>query len=316
MIVGVTGGTGFIGKSLISRHIRKGDIVRLLSRYPKRESKLPETVKHYKGDLTEKSYELIDFVDGIDILYHCAGEINDQGKMHSVNVTGTRNLCEAASGKIGHLVQLSSVGVYGFHSGGIITEETPLNPVGTYEVTKAESDQLVINASNEGTFSYSILRPSNVYGPEMSNQSLFKMISMIKKGLFFFIGKPGAILNYIHVDNVVDALVRCGNLPAAKNRIYNLSDSCTIENFVSIIAEELHRPKPTLRLPEKLICRMSDLFTWAPWFPLTKTRLNALTGRIQYSCRKIHEELFYTYRIKIDEGIRQLAREWARRNKC
>jgi len=305
MIVGVTGGTGFIGKSLILRHIQEGDDVRLLSRNLGHESKLSKSVKYYRGDLTGKSSDLIDFVDGIDILYHCAGEINNQGKMHDLHVTGTINLSEAASGKIGHWVQLSSVGVYGFHSGGIITEETPLNPVGIYEASKAESDQIVISTSQKGGFSYSILRPSNVYGPGMSNQSLFQMISMIKKRLFFFIGEPGAVMNYIHVDNVADALIRCGNLPAAKNRIYNLSDSCTIEHFVSIISDELNLPKPKLRLPEWPIRRVSSLFARAPWFPLTKTRVDALTVRARYSYSRICDELSYIHRITLDEGIRQ-----------
>ena len=61
------------------------------------------------------------------------------------------------------------------------------------EKTKAESDQLVMNAARKGTFTYSILRPSNVFGPTMTNQSLFQMIEMISKGLFFFIGKDVAI---------------------------------------------------------------------------------------------------------------------------
>lgn len=96
------------------------DSMRLLSRHPECKINLPKPVKYYKGDLTEKSSELINFVDGVDILYHCAGEIRDQGKMHAVHVTGTKNLCEAASGKIGHWAQLSSVGTYGFHASGTI----------------------------------------------------------------------------------------------------------------------------------------------------------------------------------------------------
>ena len=44
MIVGVTGGTGFIGKSLILRHIQEGDGVRLLSRNPGHESKLSKSL--------------------------------------------------------------------------------------------------------------------------------------------------------------------------------------------------------------------------------------------------------------------------------
>jgi len=243
MLVGITGGTGFIGKTLVLRHLAGGDTVRLLTRRSSYDVVLPNSVRVFHGDLTGPVDVLIPFVDGVDVLYHCAGEIQDQTKMHAVHVTGTNNLCSAADGKIGLWVQLSSVGAYGPHSSGIVTERTLLNPVGIYEKTKIEADHLVMNAARTGAFSLSILRPSNVYGPAMTNQALFQMIEMINKRLFFFIGNRGASANYIHLDNVVEALVRCGEMAAAKGRIYNLSDHRPIENFVSIIADELHKKK-------------------------------------------------------------------------
>lgn len=311
MIIGITGGTGFIGKYLALRHVEEGDSVRILSRRSGHNQDLPKSITYFRGDLTKGvNADLIKFADGVDVLYHCAAEIRDQSKMDSVNVSGTKNLCEAARDKTGHFVLLSSVGVYGFRPEGIISEETPLNPAGLYEKSKAESEKIVISASKEGDFSYSILRPSNVYGPRMNNQSLFQMVSMINRGYFFFIGKPGSVMNYIHVDNIVYGLLLCGKLNQAKEKIYNLSDHRSIEKFVSIISQSLKKPLPELRLPVQPVRYIAKLCEYFPGSPLTESRIAHLTGRAVYSTEKIAGELGYSHSVSMEDGIRQLTEFW------
>jgi len=226
MDVAITGGTGFIGRALVLRHIASGDTVRVLSRRPSNQTQFSDPVRVYSGDLSSECDPalLLDFVQGADVVYHCAGEIAHESRMRSLHVGGTQRLIQAASGEIGHWVQLSSVGAYGPYRDGAVTEETPLRPVGLYETTKVESDQAVQQAARQGAFSCTILRPSTVFGAGMRNQSLRQMTVMINRGFFFFIGRKGASANYIAADNVVEALVRCGCMPQAKGRIYNLSD--------------------------------------------------------------------------------------------
>lgn len=312
MIVGITGGTGFIGRNVALRHLARGDRVRVLSRRPVTGFGMQDSVQSCLGDVTDQS-TLRSFVDGVDVLYHCAGEIRDTSQMEAVHVDGTRNLLAAADGKINHWVQLSSVGVYGPVSAGLITEQTGLNPVGPYEITKLISDQLVIAAANSGSFSYSILRPSNVFSGEMKNQSLFGLMRMIDKGMFFFIGKPGASANYIYVDNVVDALLLCGTAPTAKGRIYNLSDYCSLEEFVTTIASLLGKKIPTLRAAEPLARILVNTFGKIPAFPLTQSRIDALTNRSIYSISCIQQELGYEHRISMEEGLQHLVTAYGNR---
>jgi NAD dependent epimerase/dehydratase family enzyme len=47
MIIAITGGTGFIGKKLVSFHVARGDAVRVLSRRAPAESALPAAVRHW-----------------------------------------------------------------------------------------------------------------------------------------------------------------------------------------------------------------------------------------------------------------------------
>lgn len=144
----------------------------------------------------------------------------------------------------------------------------------------------------------------------MSNQSLFQMISKIEKGFFFFIGKPGASANYIHIDNVVEGLFLCGKMPAARGQIYNMSDHRTMEEFVAIIAVALGKPLPGLRLPIKPIRYISKLCRKIPHFPLTESRITALTSRSIYSIKKIQSDLNYIYKMPMENGVRQLVMSW------
>lgn len=303
MVIAITGGTGFIGKHLIARLLETNEEIRVLSRCGDMESR--HGVAYYQGDLMQEE-SLMGFLDDVDVLYHCAGQVTDKASMRSLHVDGTQHLIDAATGKIRHWVQLSSVGVYGAISDGLITEGFPLNPAGDYEITKAESDKLVLSAANQGQFTCSILRPSNVFGVDMTNQSLFGMIKMIERGLFFFIGPKGASANYVHVDDVVDALLLCGQHKNAIGKIFNISDFCVMEEFVQTIAFELSMNKHIYRLPKWSMQVLVALFSRFLKFPLTQARVNTLTNRSVYSVELIRQELGYHYRTGIKHGLKGL----------
>lgn len=310
MIVGITGGNGFIGRALALRHLEEGDTVRILLRRSRNDRSLAKGIKCFYADISEPTDTMMNFVEGVDVLYHCAGEIRDTTKMYATHVTGVRRLCDAAAHNIGHWVQLSSVGAYGPQSDGIVTEKTAMNPVGIYEITKAVSEQIVADASSKKSFTYSVLRPSNVFGADMTNQSLFQMIDMINKRFFFFIGQPGSSANYIHVDNVVEGLWRCGTMPGAKGLTYNLSDHRTMEEFVAIIATALGKPLPVLRLSKKCVQWITKYCQIIPRFPLTESRIDGLTSRVRYSIEKIQHDIGYSHVVSMDDGLYQLVKTW------
>lgn len=313
MIAAVTGGTGFIGKKLIARLVERGNTVRLLTR-SSTVSENPSLVEIHECDLlTAGVNELSTMLDGVDVLYHCAGQLKDTHTMKALHVDATRKLAEAAFQRIPHWVQLSSVGVYGPVAKGEITEDSALNPVGQYELTKAESDKIVIDAANKGSFTYSILRPSNVFGASMTNQSLLSMIAMIDRGFFFYIGKPGASANYIHVNNVVEGLLRCGTMQPAKGRTYDISDHCTMEHFVAVIANALGRTSPWLRIPEPIARLAGITLGRIPGFPLTQSRVNALVNRSIYPISRIQQELGYHHIISMEDGLQELVEAYKQR---
>lgn len=311
MLVAVTGGTGFIGSHLVRRLLAEGCRVRLLSREGSAQHGAGGPVEVWQGDLLQPdAFMLARFLDGVDTLIHCAGQLRKTEIMQRLHVDGTRALAEAAAGRIRRWVQLSSVGVYGPARDGRIRESAPVRPIGPYETTKQKSDEVVARFAAVHAFQCVMLRPSNVYGADMPNQSLFALIRMIDRGRFFYIGPPGASANYVHVDNVVQALMLCATHPAADRKIYNISQVATMERFVEVIADALGKAAPRLRLPEGVTRAAAALCQRVPGFPLTVSRVDALTSRAAYCTERIETELGYRLAVSIEDGLRQLVRAY------
>ena len=185
----------------------------------------------------------------------------------------------------------------------MVTEETPLRPTGVYETSKAESDQLVQQAAEHGAFSCTVLRPSIVFGPGMRNRSLHQMTAMIDHGFFFFIGPKGAAANYIFIDNVIEALVRCGRLAAAKGKVYNLSDHLAIEEFVALIADGLGKSRPKVRVPEGSHGSLPGLLANCQASRLPNLASTHSTTRVVYPATRMERELGYAHAVTMKDAL-------------
>ena len=310
----VTGGSGFIGSRLVKRLIMDGHHVVVLSR--DKSSKLEcggECVQVTQFDLLDGDLSLDEIVSGCSLVFNCAGELKNKSVMEALHVGGTVRLIAAikktakTNGRPVHFVQLSSVGAYGRSKNSraprIVTEKTALNPIGLYEISKTQADELIAEAAEDGVFSYSILRPSNVYGAGMPNGSIRQWASMIEKNLFFYVGPPGAISTYVHVDDVVEALVLCGLNETARNEIFNISNDCSQEILVEAMARELGVPTPRRRLPEWPLRLIARALSGIPGMPISSSRVDALVARTRYPTDKLDLLLNFIPRRSVNETI-------------
>jgi nucleoside-diphosphate-sugar epimerase len=314
MIIGVTGSGGFIGEKLVNSLLDCGHSVRILTRKVSRSNSYHVNLEIVIGDLCNKT-SLDGFVEGLNIVIHCAAEIRDESAMYYTNVIGTKNLIEKSKYKIQQWIQLSSTGVYGSCFEGIITEESSYNAINLYEKTKLESDLLVINAGESNFFNYTIIRPTNVFGPTMRNQSLLQLISMIDTEKFFFIGSKNSIVNYIHVDNVVDSILMSIHNNNALNQIFNISDSLLMKDFVFIIREVLNKKMIKLVIPKSIVYMLNWVLNFIYKSPLTVARIKHLTNQAVYSNLKMNDFLQYNNRKDLKEGIKELT-NFYKNNQC
>lgn len=287
-------------------HLQLGHKIRILTR---RQQAWDDRLEIFQADLIDSDNNLSRFVDNVDVLYHCAAETNNEGLMQKLHVDGTNRLIEVAEGKVGRWIQLSSVGVYGAPRKGIINESSQYKPVGEYETTKLESDRLLINKMESHGMEFVILHPSIVFGKSMSNQSLSQMCRIIKRGWFFYIGKPGAIVNYVHVDDMVNALYICATHKKAVNNSYIVSRSVSLEEMVEAFARGLSVKSPRLRIPKSAAQVLVKLFGHFPAFPLNEGRLQALTGHCEYDGSAICSDLGFEYLNPLVSDFEQYANQ-------
>jgi nucleoside-diphosphate-sugar epimerase len=302
MIVSITGGTGFIGKILVEKHLKRGDQVRVLTR---RAQSVNPNVRIFIGNLISPDIDLSEFLKNTDILYHCAGEIQDKSLMKELHINGTKRLIDSARGNIGRIVQLSSVGAYGKFRNGLINEDTDENPFGHYEITKTASDDIVKNSG----IPFVILRPSGVFGESMKNESLFKFIEIIKKGLFFYFGNKSALVNYTHVDDVVLALLECGEQINAVGNIFIISQTITVQKMVESFLTGLEINKKIIQIPEWIVRLAVRVLSRFHLNPLTSSRIDALTGHCKYDSSKITNKLQFEFSKSLEEHLILFAKQ-------
>jgi nucleoside-diphosphate-sugar epimerase len=299
----VTGASGFIGGGLVARLLEMGRRVVVITRAASRA--FPDGVRIHVGDLATGFGLSSSLFEDVGVVFHCAGEVRQPALMRPVHVGGTERLlacvgepADPAAPRL-HWVQLSSVGAYGPPAPANrlrhVDEETPEHPVGEYEITKTESDDLVRRAAQQGRITCTLLRPSSVIGRRMPNASVRGVIAAVGRGWFFHIGPPGAIAQYVHVDDVVSALVACGGNPAARGQTFNISSDCPWKDMIEHIARARGVSPPRIRLPETPTRLAVGLAGTVLPLPLSASRIDALVSRTSYASAKIEAMLGFRF---------------------
>lgn len=170
----VTGGTGFIGRNVVTRLVDDGHDVVTVSRSPGDADHLPEEVTVVKGDITEKE-TLREPMEGVDRVFHMGAWFyigpgpRNREKAHAINVDGTRNVLELVDEfDIPKAVYTSTVGVFsGTEEEGVDETHRPDPPDDcVYFETKWRAHYEVAEPMIEDGLPLVIVHPGGVFGPE------------------------------------------------------------------------------------------------------------------------------------------------------
>ncbi len=152
MKVFVTGGTGFIGGEAVRQLRARGDEVVCLVRSPEKAGKLKQLgCELVSGDLGNAE-ALRSGMEGCDGLIHAAAmyEVGIPAKQHpamyEANVRGSERVLQAAlQAKVGKVVYVSTVGIFG-NTHGKVVDESYEHPgkefTSYYEETKLEGHRI------------------------------------------------------------------------------------------------------------------------------------------------------------------------------
>lgn len=228
----VTGASGFVGRKLCHALIDQGREVRALVRRPNLQ--LPsQCTQITSGDLTQ-FLNWAEAIAGVEAVVHLVARthMTDEfgnaamQRYREVNVDITRRLARAARERgVRRFVYLSSIKVVGNASAMAMHEGLPCRPVDSYGMTKWEAEQVLRRQLLGSGTSYTILRPPLVYGPGVRGNFL-RLLRFVQRGIPF-----PAIHNrrtMVHVENLVDAICRCLEHPAALDQTFHVADTSSI----------------------------------------------------------------------------------------
>jgi len=190
----VTGGTGFIGQTLVERLVAAGKPVRLLLR-PSRESPhLPRGVSVEAAVSSLKDEKgLRSALKGVDTIFHLAGaeRKGSRSDLEGVDVEGSRLLASVAKqANVDRIFMLSHLGA---------------DRSSAYPVLKAKaiSEHFLF----EGGTNYTILRTGPVYG--QGDQFTTGLANLLKlaPGIFLMPGDGNSLLQPIWIEDLVACMM-------------------------------------------------------------------------------------------------------------
>jgi dihydroflavonol-4-reductase len=283
----VTGGTGFVGRAVVTELLAARREVRVLVRNPAHPALQGLEVEVAVGDLRDAD-SLRQALRGCGVLFHVAADyrlwVPDPEEMYAVNVQGTRNLLAAAAAQgVARVVYTSTVGALGNPGNGTPgTEETPVSVeemVGHYKRSKFLGEQVAMEFARQG-LPVVIVNPSTPVGPWDSRPTPTgeMILGFLKRRMPAYL-ETG--LNLIHVRDaarghlLAEEKGQVGEKYILGNK--NLSLSATFQ----MLSEISGLPAPKVRLPYWPVLALACVNEfWAthisgrpPRIPLTAIRM-------------------------------------------
>lgn len=257
MRIAITGATGFIGGYMVRGLAAAGHTVRVLVR-PGRESAVRhppnQTCEIHVGDLIDaKSLE--GFLEDIDLLLHIASAHDHftEAEMRAVNIGGTETLLNEAK----------RAAVDGFRL-WVISSAVIGAPVYSYYRDSKRVQEKLIRGSG---LSWASFRPTLVYGVGDQRLTAPFLRNCARKSGSIWVPHDGlSKINPVHVEDVVDAVLRFFHFDRAVDCVYELAGPAGIpyNEFLDLTIQAAHGGVKRRNIPKKWADRfifVKGLFT-------------------------------------------------------
>lgn len=323
MKVLITGGTGFLGKSVARRLAAHGHSLRLIARERSDLSGLPRDAEIVRGDVTDAD-SLRRAAAGCGAVCHMAALVKmwvpDRRRFDEVNVGGLRNALAAAQEAAARLVYTSSFIAIGPTSAEP-ADESRVHPGlsyrNDYERTKALADAVAREAAAAGR-DVVMLYPGVVYGPgDLTDGNLVvKMVADHLAGRFPGIIGPGHRLwSYAFVEDVAEGHVAALEKARAGERYFLSGENVAMNDFFRTLHDVAGVAPPRMHIPYGVASLMGySLYLWAELTGkpplLTHEVVDVFREHWAYSSAKAERELGYKT-TPLKEGLRRTV-DWLR----
>lgn len=309
----LTGATGFLGSHMTRALIDAGHEVRLMVRLPDRIEPaltplgLTEALPYAIGDVTDAA-AVGRAVEGCEAVVHAASvyslDPRDAGAISRANVTGTRNVLDAAlAAHIDPIVHISSYGALlpAEPDATLDADTRPSTGVGPYSASKADAERLVRIYQAAGNPIISVM-PGSLWGPHDPHfGESHRLACNFLKGRMRLLNRGGSfpITDVRDVGAAVAACVEPGHGP---RRYLVAGTAVSPRELGQLLSEVTGTRRRSLVLPDGLVsiagAPLGVLQRISPWrLPLSAEAIRIATTTIGgFDDSRANEELGFTVR--------------------
>jgi farnesol dehydrogenase len=316
LIVLLTGGTGFLGKSVARALAARGHALRVVARETSDLRGLPRA-EIVRADVTDGD-ALLRAAEGCGAVCHMAALVRmwtpEREQFERVNVGGLRNALQAARGAGARLLYTSSFIAVG-PAGPEPADESRRHPGrgyrNDYERTKAQADAVASEAAAGGQ-DVVTLYPGVVYGPgDLTDGNLVaKMVADHLRGrLPGIIGPGDRLWSYAFVEDVAEGHASALERGTAGERYFLGGDNVSMNELFATLERVAAVPAPHRHIPYAAASALGfAMWTWAELTghppQLTHEVVNVFREHWAYSSAKAERELGYR-RTPLEVGLRR-----------
>lgn len=318
MTILITGAAGFIGSHLTTRLLAQNKPIRALV-LP--SESIPadwgNRVEIMRGDIRNRA-DVEKAVKDTSLIFHLAAVTLDTGPMEvhqAITVEGTRHIMEAAAAHKAKVILTSSITTYGVKiQTEILDEDLEWGaPAGFYSTHKQKQERLARELASKLGVELVVLRPGNVYGPR-SIQWVITALAELKRGTPTLIGGGKGDCGFVHVNNLIDAMLLAAENPEAVGRIYNIGDGfgLTWKQYFTDLARIGGAPPP--RVIPLWLGRLLANICEPIWYglklkgrpPLTYEAYNLVASDAHFPITRAQKELGYHPHFKYEEAMKEI----------
>lgn len=318
----VTGGSGFLGRAIVSQLLAKGLKVRILCRkdYP---DLTQAGCTIFQGEVSD--FNIVDrAVAGCDMVFHTAAKAGVEepySEYERINYQGTLNVIKACQkNQVCRLIYTSSPSVVFSHGNVEGLDESmpyPDHYDAYYPQTKAMAEKEVIK-SNSDKLATVALRPHLIWGPGDTNLGP-RLVSRARAGKLKFVGDGKNKVDTIYIDNAAEAHLLAAerlfvdSAIAGKTYFVTNSDPRPISEITNLIIGAAGCEPVTTTISPKvawfigLCCEIAyKTFKIKGEPPITRWVAKELSTAHWFDISAARRDLGYEPRVSIEEGIKRL----------
>lgn len=313
----VTGGTGFLGSTLIKLLIEQGQAVVATKRS---SSNIPDFLKSSSliqwvdADIID-FFALADIFKNISQVYHCAAKVSyqkeDAAELYLVNVEGTSHIVNLCLENKARLVHVSSIAALGSSKNNKPVNEKDkweYDPkMSNYALSKYKSELEVWRGINEGLDAV-IVNPSVIMGIGAYKKGSGAIFELVNNGIKIF---TGGSVGIVDVEDVTKIMVQLMNSSISGERFILNSENISNQELLSRIAKLIDKKPPTIKANRYMLSAawriakvMSKITGKKP--VITEESARAASELLAYSNEKIISAINYTFK-PLNETLREIA---------